>query len=315
MRGNSLDHRALRTGLASLALWFIAIVVAGGLALPACHGPRQRSSAASNRRRPKPRDFAQVDERCATPSIPSDDARRTQAEIEKFLLSQKGINENTTAKRIKVFFHVINKGNLVSDGNISDAQIDEQMKVLNDAYKSTHFQFDPPTINRKTSPQWFTMGKDSDEEKAAKQDLRVMKKDVLNIYTANIGTYGWAAYPQELSLNPYNDGVVILFSTLPGGTSTPYNEGKTMVHEVGHWLGLFHTFEGGCTAPGDWVADTPAEAVEHRGCDSRNSCPDEPDWDPIENFMDYSSDACTRQFTAGQSERMDQMFAAYRQGP
>lgn len=90
------------------------------------------------------------------------------------------------------------------------------------------------------------------------------------------------------------DGCSIRASTLPGGSFRGYNKGGTAVHEIGHWFGLLHTFQGeSCSLgnSGDYIDDTPLEAVSTSGCPvGKDSCPLEPGIDPIHNYMDYSSD-------------------------
>jgi hypothetical protein len=110
------------------------------------------------------------------------------------------------------------------------------------------------------------------------------------------------------------DGLVVLNDSLPGGSAAPYNEGDTATHEIGHWLGLFHTFENGCTAPGDEVDDTPYQADGDNifFCDETlDTCP-QPGTDPVHNFMSYGDDPCLDMFTQGQAQRMIQTWLAYR---
>lgn len=222
-----------------------------------------------------------------------------------------GTNPGTT---INVYFHVIT--NSSGDGSPTSGQINNQINVLNAAYASAGFSFVLAEVDTHANNSWYTSTGGSSEAQM-KAALRQGTSEDLNIYTNNMGSglLGWATFPSSYASNPLDDGVVILYSSLPGGSAAPYNEGDTGTHEVGHWLGLYHTFQGGCAGSGDFIDDTPAERSPAYGCPTgRDSCTSRktPGLDPIENFMDYTDDACMDTFTADQGTRMWEQWVAYR---
>lgn len=222
---------------------------------------------------------------------------------------------------VSVAFHVIRAGRALEQGNIPGTWIRKQMRVLNRSFigttggADTGFTLTLLSVDRTTNADWYDLSYGGRDEKAMKTALRVGGPETLNIYTANLANdyLGWATLPQDIGFWGDQDGVVVLDQTLPGGNAAPYNRGDTATHEVGHWLGLYHTFDGGCNPRrGDFVQDTAPEKSPAYGCpEGRDTCSAE-GLDPITNFMDYSDDVCMFEFTLGQAVRMHESWVAFR---
>jgi hypothetical protein len=212
------------------------------------------------------------------------------------------------------FTHITNG----SQGTIEEDQRQKQIEVLNNAYSKSgiKFTYEPSSVRTVDKPAWYLMGIDSQAERESKTELHVPPEFSLNLYTAGLqdGLLGWATFPSWLQGDRVMDGVVILCDAFPGGSAAPYNLGQTCTHEVGHWLGLWHTFQDGCSGAGDEVDDTPSHSSAVFGCpgEGRNgSCsPDEKA--PINNYMNYTDDECMTEFTLGQIDRMKDMIQTYR---
>lgn len=263
------------------------------------------------------REFGSQDEfiaggrRCATPRLNDFEKARIRAHLRT--ARANGMDaDSAPAIRVPVHFHVIHDGN---DGKLSDDQVNKQIQVLNDCFSPHGITFELASLGRTSNAVWFRMTMGSAAERKAKTKLGKDTDSALNLYTARIGAglLGWATFPADLAGDPARDGVVILDRSLPGGDA-PYDLGMTTVHEVGHWLGLYHTFENGCMLPGDEVDDTALEASPNFGPanPTRDTCPNDGKNDPTTNFMDYTDDAGMNEFTAGQVKRMREQVLLYR---
>lgn len=270
-------------------------------------------------------------------------------------LIQQWINNNpensSTLITIPVVFHVIYN---TTAQNISDARIMAQLDVLNKDYArlnadsvntpsifhsvaaNTEIQFclatqDPSgnattgitrtqtnlsgfQYNGSTSPQPMKF--------TAQGGHDIWNRNhYLNVWIVNFTdwTLGYAQFPGSGTAS--TDGVVVDYRSVGGpgapGTSAPYHLGRTATHEIGHWLGLYHTFQGGCagTSPttcanpggGDQICDTPPTSSSNFGCpNNQNTCTETPTNQPdmVTNYMDYTDDPCMNIFTQGQKTRM-----------
>jgi len=258
-------------------------------------------------------------------------------------LTQPALKEEAEPVYVPIVFHIV----LQNPNQVSDAQIQAQLDTLNidfaglnadstkipAAFKplfgKARIQFkmaqrtpnDEPTtgINRYVTTRASYAYTDNTLKYAVSGGADAWDPTrYLNIWITNIsgGILGYATFPGGSVAA--EQGVVVLYSSLPGGNAAPYNKGRTLTHETGHYFFLYHIWgdDGGTCSGSDDVNDTPNQADKTGGCPNgaviTDACSPGNPGIMYQNYMDYTDDACMLMFTRQQATRMESAIATYR---
>ncbi|KAL3442584.1 hypothetical protein BJX65DRAFT_298866 [Aspergillus insuetus] len=264
--------------------------------------------------------------------------RRLSAQLDDPAVNQ-GSRKAVEPIEIATWFHVVSSK--ASGDVVSEQMLNTQLLYLQEAYQNATITYRLEGVTRQINDKWAR----NEDELVMKDSLRRGSYRTLNVYfqtdlqaptggaqghqlglTEQLATsvLGFCTLPDPAinitspRSSYVKDGCNVLARTMPGGSLAHYNRGGTAIHEIGHWNGLLHTFEGESCSPdneGDYIDDTPQESVPTDGCPAiKDSCPDMAGVDPVHNFMDYSSDECYERFTPAQIRRMRDMWYAMRDG-
>ncbi|CAD6906425.1 unnamed protein product [Tilletia controversa] len=234
---------------------------------------------------------------------------------------EKEGSQRAAPRVVQVHVHVVYSG---TKGKIPLARVQRQIAVLNSDYSQANYRFNLASTTYTNKAAWYGTIESlfTPSGLNMKRTLHRGGRADLNLYVTSLANnlLGYATFPWWYNTPDHpiwDDGVVVHGPSLPTDSTVfaPFNRGRTATHEIGHWLGLYHPFQGeSCAAsnPGDFVSDTPRQRYPTFGCPkSKNTC-SAPGEDSIHNYMDYSYDACLQLFTSEQRTRMRALSTQYR---
>lgn len=272
--------------------------------------------------------FAQVGKTCDHSKVIKALEKNQQYHLVQEFLNKSSIKDKSdTVITIPVVFHILYKN---STENISDAQVYSQLEVMNKDFRKLNSDttiVDPPFSYVDTKIEFCLAHTDpngnfstgitrtaTNTDDIGSKNLYFIEQaswgrdDYLNIWVCDYGNnIAGRAYPPGSPAD--RDGLVIDYTNFGtiGTAAAPYDKGRTVTHEIGHWLNLFHIWGQNDASPScssdDLVSDTPDQSKIYFNCPRLDqfSCGSK---DMLSNFMGYVNDACMANFTQGQKDRM-----------
>jgi len=199
----------------------------------------------------------------------------------------------------------------------------QQIDLMNQAYGIYGIHFNTQPVDIIVNAAWAN---DIDYQKQEKgEQLHKGNYNAVNIYAGEGFTSGVCSFPVGLTDNTTGTSIISHADLVGDGCHLPLSDAwnpisGTPSHEVGHWFGLYHVFQGGCTEPNDYCDDTPAQSQpsyshesitgDKNSCPALDTCPTMAGNDNVFNFMDYTD--CSHEFTPQQGARMNTVFQKYR---